>query len=314
MQNKKVTLWTIITLLIIFIPITIFSFIMHNTKKPVIEDNPNHEFKYENKLYFYNDNDELLGIYSCNKAICDMALNSSNEDYPLREKQSSDNLSLVMNRFAFIKDVNNENDKNIILYDLELGRVLANYSAIKNYGIGIEDNNYIVKNNDNHYGVITFKNNVSLKVPFKYDYIGLPEKIDSETGKIVSNKFAVLNNGKWQIIDANGAVFAENISDDIVNFNEEYIVLKSSFGYRLANYQGRYFFDNTIFKYLDFYKDYLEVIDNNSNFYLYSIKNNQKVSSDYLVNSIDDVSLSTENNTIIIAIKNSEKERVAITS
>lgn len=310
MRNHKITLWTIITLLIIFIPITIFSFVMHNTKKTVPEDNPNHEFKYENKLYFYNDNDELLGIYSCNKSICDIALNSSNEDYPLKERESSDSLSLVMNRYAFIKDVDKENDKNIILYDLELGRVLANYSTIKNYGIGIEDNNYIVKNNDNHYGVITFKDTVNLKVPFKYDYIGLPEKIDSETGKIVSNKYAVLNNGKWQIIDANGAVFAENISDDIVNFNEEYIVLKSSFGYRLASYQGRYFFDNTTFKYLDFYKDYLEVIDNNSNFYLYSIKNNQKVSSDYFVNSIDDVSLNSTDKGIEISIKKEKKETV----
>ena len=61
MKDKK-TLITIIVLLVIFLPIGVFGTIksFSATKPDVKDDNPNKEFKYNNKLYMCIRNVNLL--------------------------------------------------------------------------------------------------------------------------------------------------------------------------------------------------------------------------------------------------------------
>ncbi len=311
MINHKITLWAIIVLLILFIPLTIFSTYMHFNKGPVVQENPNHEFKFENKLYFYNEVNELIGKYECSNSICDLAINSNNEDYSLEEYEDEDTkFELVNNRYAFICDKNDKEKEEIKLYDLSLNRILATYKAVKNYGIGIEGDIYIVKNNDDKYGVIGFNEGIALKIPFKYDYIGLVNKIDSETEKIASSKYAVMKDKKWQLTDLNNAEFTSNIDGDIASYNEEYIILKNGSNYKLIDYNGRNYL-NEGYLYLGFYSKYIEIIDNFNNFYLYNMKNSEKISKEYSVKDISDVDLKQENNNIIISINGQVKETVA---
>ena len=74
MKDKK-TLITIIVLLVIILPMGIYGTIKNfNTgKTETKDDNPNKEFIYNNKLYFYYEN-ELLATYEC--STCN---NASNE-------------------------------------------------------------------------------------------------------------------------------------------------------------------------------------------------------------------------------------------
>ena len=72
MKDKK-TLITIIVLLVILLPMgvigTIKNFSVPN-KDEVVDDNPNKNFIYKNKLYFYLDG-KLLSTYNCSN--CDIA-------------------------------------------------------------------------------------------------------------------------------------------------------------------------------------------------------------------------------------------------
>jgi hypothetical protein len=312
MKNRKVTLISIIVLLIIFVPISIFSTIMHFKNIVEYDDNINHEFRYDGKLYFYN-NDKLLGTYTCENEVenCDYATNSYIAKYSLDEREEqSEKLGIINNRYAFLIDDDGIFDPEIILYDISLGKTLGKYTEVKDYTIGIENDYYILKNENDLYGVISLDDGINLKVPFQYDYIGLVNKVDSENGKIIADTFAVLEDGKWYLIDVNGARFTDAIESDIFSYNGEYIILKNSSGMSLINYKGISYLSS--YKYLNFYNKYLEVIDNFNNFYLTEVGTNNKISKEYSVDSIDDVTLEIEDNNIKLFIKGNYQETIEI--
>ena len=76
MKDKK-TLITIIILLVVFLPLGLVGTIKHfSTSKTNVDvnSNPNKEFIYNNKLYFYYEN-ELLATYecsTCNNSVMDV--------------------------------------------------------------------------------------------------------------------------------------------------------------------------------------------------------------------------------------------------
>ena len=61
----KLTSKIIIVLLVIFIPLSIIGLLNHKEDSlQTIDENPNKEVFYNNKVYFYQG-DELLGTYIC---------------------------------------------------------------------------------------------------------------------------------------------------------------------------------------------------------------------------------------------------------
>ncbi len=315
MYNKKVTMWVIIVLLIFLLPITIFSSIMHFKYVEPKEENENHELRHEGKLYFY-DNDKLLGTYTCKNFddYCNYAFMSNKSNYSLDERKvkSNSKFNLIDNRYVFIMDSKTEElaNANIILYDLELNKILASYKEVKNYGIGIEGNYYILKNLENKWGVISFNNcNFNKKIDFTYDYIGLINKVN-ENNKISSDIFAVLNNGMWQLIDINGAIFAENIPLEIFSYNSEYIVLKDNDIMSLVDYKNNKVL--TDYKYINFYNKFIEIIDGSNQFYLYDLNKGSKISELYNVNSIEDITLDVVENKIQLSRNGIIEETIAI--
>ena len=101
MQNRKSTLIVIIVLLVIFLPLAIFTTTMHMKDKNQVIESPNHEFFYNGKLYFYH-NDELLGTYTCESDdYCDYAISRNNFSYELAEHKGETNekIPLINNRY-----------------------------------------------------------------------------------------------------------------------------------------------------------------------------------------------------------------------
>ena len=143
-KYKKGALIITLILLIISLPLTIIAIIY---KLNGSAENPNKEFYYDNHLYFYNSNGELITKYECMFKNCGYAIQTNlDNEYNISYYKSDDNLvdGIIDGKYAFISDYK---DKQSIvnLYDLENNEVYANYKSVKNYGIGIIDNYYIVE-------------------------------------------------------------------------------------------------------------------------------------------------------------------------
>ena len=60
---RKGTLIMLVVLLVIFLPLTVAGFYFHfaGTPEDVTKDNPNHDFHYDNQLWFYDEDNNLIG-------------------------------------------------------------------------------------------------------------------------------------------------------------------------------------------------------------------------------------------------------------
>lgn len=315
MQNRKSTLITIIVLLILFIPLTIASTVLHfqNTNKE--EDNPNHEFFYNGKLYFY-DNQELLGTYTCeSNDYCDYAISRNNFSYDLFEHQEEtmDKINLINNRYAFLMDttITNLKDAEIILYDLETSKELGRYKEVKNYGIGIDHNNYLVKNKEDMWGILQFYDGVNLKIPFAYTYMALADKKETVSNLISSDIISVLKENKWYLIDINDNKLTMDFADKIVSYNSQYVITNNGNTMRLSTYTGENILTGE-YKYLNFCSKYLAVIDSNNLFYFYDLANKQEVGTRFTINNINDLHFEIEEEYIKVYNGNELIENVAI--
>ncbi len=88
------------------------------------------------------------------------------------------------------------------------------------------DNGYIVKNNENKYGVIKSDGNFVLDC--KYDAI---ENIIDE------NRFLVKENGTWKMIDQDGTSYLDGKVDDVISMNNGDVVVKQNGKYGVLNIQ-----------------------------------------------------------------------------
>ena len=309
MKNKKVTFWVIIVLLIMIMPMAIFSSTIHFNKKDIKMsngENTNREFKYNGKLYFYNE-DKLLGMYECqnNDGYCDYAQNKTNTEYYLNERKETkaSKITMINNRYAFIIDspINSLASAEVLLYDISLGQVIQRYKEVKNYGIGIDNNYYIVKNTDDLWGVISILDEVKVELPFSYNYLGLTNKVNEETEKIEANIFAALKDGVWNLIDINGATFTSGFNTEIFSYNGEYVILKENILMYLVDYENKIYLNDYSYKYIDFYNKYLQIIDaHDDTFYLYDLNKKAKISNTHKIENINEIKLRTKDNTIEI--------------
>ena len=216
MKDKK-TLITIIVLLVIFLPIGLFGTIksFSTTKSDVKDDNPNKEFKYNNKLYFYY-NDKLLSTYEC--STCTLATSSIDDiNYHTNYYKSDDKeLAGVLNEYYGLFK---END-NIILYNLVNNKKIDSYKSIKNYNIDATSK-FAITEKSSGKGVIFFDLSNS-PIPNVYEYITLPSHIIDN--KLDASKFIVKKDNMWSVISANKKVDVAPVLDEIVDFNDSYYI------------------------------------------------------------------------------------------
>lgn len=313
MRYRKATLYVIIFFLVLFIPITIFSTVKTIEKITYVE-NPTHKFHFENKLYFY-DGDKILGRYYCQTSNCNLAVSKVVKDDSIILKEYIPPVSLeikpINNKYAFIVDSETENF-DYILYDITAEKELARYKEIKNYSIGLDNNIFIVKNMDNKYGMISLQNDIQLRMPFTYDYIGTNYKLNPETNKISTTSFATKKDNVWQILSDTESTLSTTFTDDIYNYNENYIVFASAANnmYYVTNYNGDRILNNN-YSYLDFYENYLVMLDNFHNFSMYNLKTSIE-SDKHIINTIEDVTLTTVDGYVNVTINNEVVEKLAI--
>ncbi len=315
MQNRKSTLIVIIVLLVIFLPLAIFTTTMHMKDKNQVIENPNHEFFYNGKLYFYH-NDELLGTYTCESDdYCDYAISRNNFSYELAEHKGETNekIPLINNRYAFLMDasITQINDAEIILYDLETKKELGKYTDVKNYGIGIDHNNYLVKNKNGLWGVLQFYDGVNLKIPFTYDYIALADQIEVTTNLIMSDTFSVQKDGIWYLIDINNNKLTQDFNSAIFTYNKEYVITKQDNLMNLFTYNGNPVLSGT-YKYLNFCDKYLAVVDSSDVFYLLDLATKKEVTNRHMIKDTADLKFEVTNNRITIFSGEELIENVAI--
>lgn len=215
MKDKK-TLITIIVLLIIFVPCSIYGTIKHAkmNQEVVLDDNVNKEFIYNNKLYFY-ENDKLLSTYEC--STCNVATNTYNTEYHTNYYKFGEvNIEPVINSTFGIF----QNNGKTILYNLVGSQIVDTYDEVINYGV-LATNKFLINKKDNKWGIIflDFSNNT---ISNEYDYIALPAHLNGQT--LDSTKFIVSKNNLWYILKEDGTLFKEATSKEIVDFNDNYYI------------------------------------------------------------------------------------------
>lgn len=310
-KYKKGALIISIILLIITLPLTVIGIIYNKEIKNV--DNPSKLFHYNNKLYFYSELGDLIGTYECNFKNCSYAKQTiDDEEYGINYYKSDiDDTKLINNRYAFISDFK-EDTGLINLYDLKDNKSVAMYKSIKNYGVDINNNYYIVAGVTGKYGVIEITNNeVKTRLPFTYDFIGLQDDLDLETNKISSDTFIVKKDNTWYLTDINESIFTEKMINPIVAFDTKTFITKND-NYNFYNYNGTFRLNNS-YKYLNYISKYIEVEDINNNYYIIDSNTLNVVSNLYSVT--DDSVIETtvnDDNKLEIKIDNEVKQTIDI--
>lgn len=241
----------IIILLLVFLPFSIYG----TVKKIQVfraGENPNKEHFKNGHLYFY-DNKLYLGKYKCISEKCDFAKSvEETENINYYTEGKKEYLPIIKKKYAFI----NDNNK-ILLYDINLARIVIEMDAIKFYNQNIE-NNVLLIQKDNRWGVISL-DNMAMVINYNYDYLGLVNRM--ENNLIKSDKMIASNASRYYLIDNRGTILSTTFSASIHNFNENYIVTKSG-RYNIYNYQGVQFLEDFIIDDIKLTENYVGVVRN----------------------------------------------------
>ena len=195
-----------------------------------VPENENHSDKYKGLLYFYDQNRKLIGTYKCLNTTrdCNKAIGGKDEydiyNTDLIYKRDETIIDSLYDKYAFIEDSEEQYSKygdedyirTIYLFDIVKNELIARYYDIKssykdeytNRYVG-DNYNYIVKNEENKWGIIKINEDGSIEesLPFEYDSINY----DVDTKYYIVSK-----DNKWFIynLDIEDKVSYE--SDDII--------------------------------------------------------------------------------------------------
>ena len=234
-KNENIgVLIIMILLLCLIVPGAIYGTYMH-FKDKALGGNPNKEFFYNGKLYFF-DNDTLLGTYTCNSDNCGYATNSiNNYEFEIYNIEQTP-IKMINNKYAFIKD-----NEIIKFYDIKTGRTIIDYKEIKNYSVGINSNNYLIKNVNDKWGMLNVSEDVKVVIPFQYDYLGLINKINNN--EIDSSKLIAKDTMGWKIIDSSNNIII-NLDYEIINYSDNYVIAKHNEYYKIFDFNNNEILNN----------------------------------------------------------------------
>lgn len=220
MDDKK-TLITIIVLLAIFLPAAVVGTYRSSTRAddgPVIEDdNPNHELLFNNKVYFYY-NDQLLGTYDCSDCTATSTVIDDTAFHTNYYKNGDRDFPTVLNSAVAIIHQNNLD----YVYSIALGRTISNFNALKDYNVE-HTSPILIAKSGNFWGVVSITAEAIVPViDYRYDYISLPAHLIE--GKLDTSKFIAKSNDLWYIINDDGTSDYMAMRSEVVDFNDNYYV------------------------------------------------------------------------------------------
>lgn len=237
-KKQKIIILIISVLLLLCVGLLVFYFLTNNSnetpkEEPIVIEKDNYRYK-DGSLYFLNANDEEIGSYECiNKSEFNcMVAYFSNEDnfnqtiYKYEDETDVLIRSFVYNdNFVFVFDNEKLDTEEVKLYNIEKKEVIDTYKLVKKG----EENNVILKNSEDNYGLISFATEIEEKLPFTYKYLG----------KIANKENFVFENEKGKgIINLDKKVLTSKIKLEIVDYNDKYIVTKNENSYLLIDYKG----------------------------------------------------------------------------
>src|SRR5574344_1095081 len=267
-KSKKSVLILIIVLMVIVIPSAIWGTFNHFASTNVASDtNVNKSFSYNGKLYFYNNN-TLLGTYTCKYSNCNYATGTIDDtNYNLKyHKVTPSKIEMINNKYAFLTDNDSASDS-VILYDITGNRVAGTFAAVKNYGVGIENNDFILKNSEGLWGVIGLGDTTSLVIPYSYNYIGLHDIEANNSTSLEADIFAVKDTIGWKLISNQNVDLTKYYNYPIYDYNAKYVALKNSDLYYLYDYSNNLIVSFG-YKDIKFIGEYVGVINSTNQFYL----------------------------------------------
>ncbi len=270
-RNKKIPMIVYSVLLVILLPLTALSIYYHKEGYgigKVRDRNVNKLFKFEGKLYFYDEN-ILVGTYTCQSSNCDYAyetIDDTNYKLDYYNDNSIDRLSgLINHRYAFITD-----NEETILYDALEGSTVGTFKGVKNYTKGLENERYIVMNNDSLWGVIDLNGSFpNLIVPYQYAYLGLKNILDDKTNKLDSNYYVAYDGNNWKIINDSNAVMSHDYTESIKSYDENTIITLENNTYKIYDYNARRIIEID-YKYANYLGSYILLVDFANKVYLYN--------------------------------------------
>ena len=291
MKNKAV-LWVIVVLLIVCSAMSGYGYFVHVDKiKNPPPENPNKEFKLNNKLWFYSKNKELLGTYTCKNEYCGYAksyIDDSSYETNYYKGKTDTEISLINDRYAFINDTTKKNGNDIVLYDVVNQKEVRKLTAIKNYGIGLANQLMIVRDENLKWGIMKMNNNAGMIIDFKYNFIGAKEAYDDETDLLRSDAFIVSDENGWKIISDSDADISKYFINQIYDYIDGYVITTNRGYYYLNTMSGESINDEAN-KGMQFVSHYVKILAPTKAVYIMDLNTKQKVTEDYFVNSIDAV-------------------------
>jgi len=298
-KNNIGVLITIIILLCIFVPASIYGTYMHFISDS-LDGNNNKDFYYNGKLYFY-DGDTLLGKYTCVTEECGYAKNSINnqsfEDYNTEESE----IGLINKHYAFISD----GDK-IVLYDVKTETSIITYKEIKNYSLGIENDYYFVKNTSDLWGMIKVADNINVAIPNNYQYLGLNGNL-TEENKYEANRIIAQTQSEWQLLtDQNNIV--TNIDKMIVDYSDYFIATDDN---KIYDYNSMPIFEQYQLSNIKLLNTLAIALINNNTYYVYDSKKSNIVGS-IPVTSDGEYTFEIQNNMLLVSIDGSVLKTIAL--
>ena len=238
MYDKK-TLIVIIILLVIFVPLAFIGTYRHFTNNEDIigDDNPNHEFIYNDKVYFYYNN-ELLGTYDCSNCSNVVTTIDDTEYHTNYYRNGTDEFNPILSRTMAVF---REGDK-INFYAIGTNMTVQ-YDAIKNYNVA-NSNNLLMVQRDNLWQIIRVDSSGAINVlDGSYDYVAIPNHMENN---ILNSDYLITKSGdNWQIFDVNNNTNIVTTNREIVDFNDYYYITYDN-SYQLFDYNNVEVFANIV--------------------------------------------------------------------
>ena len=296
MKNNKFVLPIIIIFLLFFLPLSIYG--IYSNKNSILSiDNPNHEHKYNNKLYYYDDNDNLIGYYECLSEDCDDAKTIIEDEKNIYyDKGTNENIGLLSNNNVLISD------NNIIkLYNLNSKVSILELKLIKNYNTTIDGNLLIVKNTEDKYGVMDL-NLVNYKIMPEYDYLAINNSFDGE--KIIASKLIAKKDDIYYLIDINNKKITADFNNNIYDYNDNIVVCNNDSKYMIYKYDGTKLLDYQEIIKINILKNEIIFQNRLGNIYIYDNELNNIIKSYVPITSDMNYTYDVIDNTIEIKNNN----------
>lgn len=259
MKKNRVVLPLIIFLLLCFLPCAIYGLYFKFTETSEM-GNPNHLHKFEGKLYYYDDKDELIGVYTCKNTNCDNALTTIDDEYLKYYAGDNNTTDVFALEYAFIQD-----GDEIYLHNLRTNITITQLTSLKNYGTTIAGGEIIIKNANGLYGLFNM-NNIAFDITPTYDFLGLIDNFDGTN--LHTDKLVALKDNFWFLIDEQDNILSSKNPDPIYYYDDNFIYHVNNGNYLIYRYDGTKVLEDLLINNFDTVNNY-QIINAGGSVYIY---------------------------------------------